>query len=107
MTSPRSQLVDPTTPGYYHCMSRCVRRAWLCGIDAYTGESFEHRRQWVEDRIVELGRIFAHTPGHVWTPPVNELRTCALKRSGTRTEPPRLLRRLRGLSHAAMADSRC
>lgn len=59
MTSPRSQLVDPTTPGYYHCMSRCVRRAWLCGVDACSGESFEHRRQWVEDRIVELGRSFA------------------------------------------------
>jgi len=59
MTSPRSQLVDPTTPGYYHCISRCVRRAWLCGVDSYTGESYEHRRQWVEDRIFELAEIFA------------------------------------------------
>ena len=59
MTSPRSQLVDPTTPGYYHCIARCVRRAWLCGVDEYTGESFEHRRQWVEERILELGTIFS------------------------------------------------
>ena len=59
MTSPRSKLVDPTTPGYYHCVSRCVRRAWLCGVDDYSGESYEHRRQWVEDRLVELGAAFA------------------------------------------------
>ena len=59
MTSARSDLVDPTMPGFYHCVSRCVRRAWLCGVDDYTGESFAHRRQWIEDRIVELGERFA------------------------------------------------
>ena len=59
MTSARSDLVDPTMPGFYHCVSRCVRRAWLCGVDDYTGESFEHRRQWIEDRMVELGECFA------------------------------------------------
>jgi len=59
MTSPRSQLVDPEAPGYYHCISRCVRRAFLCGDDALTGRSFEHRKQWVEDRLLELAEIFA------------------------------------------------
>ena len=59
MTSPRSQLVDPLTPGYYHCISRCVRRAWLCGVDRYTRKSYEHRRAWVEARILELGAVFA------------------------------------------------
>ena len=46
-------------PGYYHCVSRCVRRAWLCGVDDYSGKTYEHRRQWVEDRLVELGGVFA------------------------------------------------
>ncbi|MEO8011444.1 MAG: hypothetical protein ABI650_07365, partial [Dokdonella sp.] len=59
MTSPRSQLVDPYTPGFYHCMSRCVRRAWLCGEDRLTGQSFEHRRGWIEERLLALADIFA------------------------------------------------
>jgi len=59
MTTARSQLVDPTAPGFYHCISRCVRRAFLCGDDALTGRSFKHRKQWVEDRVLELAEIFA------------------------------------------------
>jgi hypothetical protein len=59
MTYPRSTLVPPGAPGVYHCVSRCVRRAFLCGEDGYTGRSFEHRRQWVENRLRELGEVFA------------------------------------------------
>ena len=59
MTYARSILVPPGSPGTYHCVSRCVRRAWLCGEDRESGRSYEHRRQWVEDRIVELTEIFA------------------------------------------------
>jgi REP element-mobilizing transposase RayT len=59
MTSPRSHLVDPAATGFYHCMSRCVRRALLCGEDALTGRSYEHRKQWVENRLLELAEIFA------------------------------------------------
>ena len=36
-----------------------MRRAWLCGIDTYTGKSFEHRKPVVEARIQQLGEIFA------------------------------------------------
>ena len=59
MTYARSVLVPPGSPGTYHCVSRCVRRAWLCGEDRESGRSYEHRRQWVEARIGELAGIFA------------------------------------------------
>ncbi|MDZ7792082.1 MAG: transposase [Xanthomonadales bacterium] len=59
MTYPRSHLVSDEEPGFYHCVSRCVRRAFLCGRDSCSGRSFEHRRQWIEDRILELAEHFA------------------------------------------------
>ena len=39
--------------------SGCVRRAFLCGIDHYSGRSCEPRRQWVVDRIRLLASLFA------------------------------------------------
>ncbi len=59
MTYPRSSLVPPGAPGLYHCVLRCVRRAFLCGQDDYSGRSFEHRRRRVEDRLHALADIFA------------------------------------------------
>lgn len=59
MTQARSQLAPPGTPGFFHCVQRCVRRAFLCGQDAYTGQSFDHRKDWVEQRIAVLSESFA------------------------------------------------
>ena len=48
MTRPRSSLISLADTPWYHVVNRCVRRAFLCGRDAVSGQSFEHRRGWIE-----------------------------------------------------------
>jgi len=71
MPQSRKTLISLNTTPYYHCVSRCVpkhfvgqalRRAFLCGNDTHTGNNYEHRRQWREDKILELGQVFAIAP---------------------------------------------
>jgi len=59
MTQSRQSQVSLSDTPYYHCISRCVRRAYLCGEDKYTEKSFEHRRQWVVERMHYLASIFS------------------------------------------------
>lgn len=59
MAQPRFQLVQSDTASTFHCVQRCVRRAFLCGIDRYTGQSFEHRKHWVQTRIALVASCFA------------------------------------------------
>ena len=59
MTRARESIIDLASTPYYHCISRCVRRAFLCGEDKFSGKSFEHRRDWVVERITWLTNTFA------------------------------------------------
>ncbi len=59
MTVARSSLVSMAVTPYYHVIGRCVRRAFLCGVDSLSGRSYEHRRNWVVERLAVLSSIYA------------------------------------------------
>ena len=54
----RRFLIDPTEVAVYHCINRCVRRSFLCGKDPLSGKDYEHRRQWIQDRMQFLAGQF-------------------------------------------------
>jgi len=53
MTIARAHLVDPSVTRWYHCVTRCVRRAFLLG------EGMHDRKSWIEHRLEELAEIFS------------------------------------------------
>jgi len=59
MGLPRSSYVREGEEGVYHCFSRCVRRAFLCGFDPLTLRDFSHRKAWLVERLRNLAAIFA------------------------------------------------
>ncbi len=59
MTRPRKDQISLSDTPYYHIVSRCVRRTFLCGLDLLTQRDYEHRRQWIVDRIRLLSSLFA------------------------------------------------
>ena len=58
MTLARKQLISIDDTPYYHIVTRCVRRAFLCGKDKYSGNCYEHRRKLIVDRIKQLADVF-------------------------------------------------
>jgi REP element-mobilizing transposase RayT len=58
MTQARSSIVHDDIEGVYHCISRCVRRAFLCGRDPVLDRDYEHRKEWIYQRLIQLADIF-------------------------------------------------
>ena len=56
--SARRQIVHEECVGVYHCIARCVRRAFLCGTDSYSGRDYYHRKAWIIDRLRHLAGLF-------------------------------------------------
>ena len=57
MTIARAHLIDPTVTRWYHCVTRCVRRAFLLG------EGPDDRKVWIDNRLRELAQIFSVAVG--------------------------------------------
>jgi hypothetical protein len=55
MTQARKTQISLSDTPYYHCMGRCVHRAFLCSDDPFTGKSYEHRKQWIVDKLRAMG----------------------------------------------------
>ena len=59
MPTPRKQQISLSDTPYYHCISRCVRRTFLCGTDSVTQKDYSHRKQWIVERLAQLSNTFA------------------------------------------------
>jgi len=46
---------------YHLYTSRCVRGAYLCGIDPHTGSSCDHRSSWLVDHLQSLSEVYCIT----------------------------------------------
>jgi hypothetical protein len=57
MTIARARLVDLSVTRWYHCLTRCVRKAFLLG------DGPDNRKAWIENRLEELAQIFSVTVG--------------------------------------------
>ena len=55
----RGEIVRKGQSGIYQVWARCVRQAFLMGIDAFAGTDYNHRRDWVVERLQLLTSSFA------------------------------------------------
>ena len=58
MTIARNHQIFLNEPTYFHLISRCVRRAYLCGKDKHSGKRYDHRKRWLKKRLFELSELF-------------------------------------------------
>jgi hypothetical protein len=57
MTIARAHLIDPSLTRWYHCVTRCERRAYV------PGDQEHNCQEWIESRLEELAGYFAVAVG--------------------------------------------
>jgi len=58
MPKARKEQISLSDTPYYHCISRCFRHAFLCGSDPLSGKDYQHRKQWMIERLAQLVEPF-------------------------------------------------
>ena len=58
MTIARNHHLFLNEPTYFHLISRCVRRAFLCGKDKHSGKRYDHCKRWLQKRLFALSNLF-------------------------------------------------
>ncbi|GAA5508662.1 hypothetical protein [Novipirellula caenicola] len=56
---PRAEQFSPDEVCIVHVTQRCVRRAFLAGVDAVTGKDYSCRREWIRRRMESLASVFS------------------------------------------------
>jgi REP element-mobilizing transposase RayT len=54
----RSEIYNPLEISILHVVQRCVRRAYLSGVDSVSGKDFSYRKEWIRQRIEKLASVF-------------------------------------------------
>ncbi len=54
----RAEVVVADEIGVYDCVQQVVRRAFLRGVDPLSGNSCDHRRTWIRDRLESPAGLF-------------------------------------------------
>ena len=54
----RSDQFVPAEIAIVHAVQRCVRRAFLAGVDPVSGKDFSFRREWIRRRMEALASVF-------------------------------------------------
>lgn len=55
----RSEQFSPDEVGIVHVVQRCVRRAFLAGVDRESGNDYSFRKEWIRRRMEALASVFA------------------------------------------------
>ena len=56
---PRRLVIREDEVGVYHVWSRTVRQMWLLGEEVGSGRNYAYRKEWVEDRLGLLTKVYA------------------------------------------------